>query len=137
MRRAWPLLPPALQGTGARLARGRTALMLLALFIPISIASEIAHDTPEQFARYLTSLTPLGALALVVAGIAVIAIRAERTAPEFIEAYAQLLPDRAEEIRIAFGERGVGDVVAPWIRTQRSLMAMVAKRIGARLGMTP
>ena len=137
MAASWERLPPELRSIANNISTIRLGAIGYAFVLPASIASTARTSTPAEFARYIVGFTPVaGALGLVAVAV-ILHLRATRTSRHFVDAYKLLLPDMAERIEAVYGEPGLGDVVAPWIRGRRRLGGEIARRIAARFRLLP
>lgn len=137
MKRRWNDLPEDMKRTGKNLATIRIGVVSLAALIVVGLANAIATKSPTEFAGWITSFNPLAAVGAVAAGVIVVTLRAMRTAPSFIAAYSEIMPEHAERIAANFEQRGAGDVAAPWVRSPDGRWRRIGGYIVRRLRLLP
>lgn len=122
----WQYLPPHLRKRSTNLYKIRTGTIGFFIFMIIYILSAASSSTPGEFFRQLFSGTTALGLFGIVAAAAILVVRAMQSAPDFILAYSQLFPDHEEQIKEEYCERGLGDVITPWVKTRRPIGAVFA-----------
>ncbi len=137
MRRRWNDLPPNMRTTAKNLSTIRIGVACMLVLIVVGLANAVASKTPAEFIDWIVGLNALAAIAGLTLGTVVLVIRAMRTAPRFIEAYGEIMPDRAEDIAASFSERGAGDVVAPWIRSPDGRWSRIGRYLANRFRLLP
>jgi len=137
MRETWPQLSPELRKTAANIATIRLGVMAYVIILPASIVNTIATSTPAEFLAYLGRMTPLLGIIGLVAAIAILYVRAVRTSPRFLAEYLVIMPGFAERLEARYGEPGLGDVFAPWIRGRRNFVTAIIARIMSRMSLRP
>lgn len=125
MHETWPQLPPEMRKNSTNLATIRIGAVCFVLFVLGGMASMVAHDTPDRFITEFFSFQTFFAVIGMIGAIVILILRAMQVAPRFVEAYAQMLPDHADQIRVIYAERGLGDVVAPWVRRKGGRMSRI------------
>lgn len=132
LRLNWRLLPKQLRLTGANVAVIRLSLIGFVCLIVISLAQTATTSTPTAFFASLLSINSAFAVIGLISGVALLVWRAMSVAPRFIEAYSQMMPENEQEIREMFIERGVADVIAPWVMTRPGRFNAVMRRLANR-----
>ena len=129
----WRILPAGLRRTAANIAIMRIGILGYLALIVLSLSQSAATSTPAAFAAALFSVNSLFAVVILVMAPILLCWWAMTVAPRYVEAYARMMPENADEIRQMFVERGVADVIAPWIMTRPGRMKAVLTRIAGRL----
>lgn len=122
----WQYLPPYLRKRSANLYKIRTGTIGFFIFMIIYILSAASASTPmEFFGQLFSGTTALGLFGIIAAAL-ILVLRAMQSAPDFIDAYCQMFPDHEDQIKEEYCERGLGDVITPWVKTRRPIGAVFA-----------
>lgn len=125
LRQTWQYLPPELKKTSHNISTIRFGTVCFTILIIAGFLQMIATSTPADFLGRIISFNTIVALLGVAGAIYILAMRSMQIAPRFIDTYVQMLPDYEEEIRNSYAERGLADVIAPWVRGKGRLSALL------------
>jgi hypothetical protein len=137
MRKTWDSLPADLRKNSHNLSAIRVGVVGYAVLIVLYVAQIASSTDPATFASRIISFSMLLTLVGLVAAAGILLARTMMLAPRFIEAYCELLPDHAEDIRRIYAERGSGDVVAPWIRGKPGRFGKLLRGLAKRYSIIP
>lgn len=132
LRLNWRLLPKELRNTATNISVMRIGILGFACLVMLSLGQTAMTSTPQQFVTTLFSVKSLFAIIALVVTPLLVTWRAVKVAPMFIDAYARMMPENEDEIRAMFVERGMTDVIAPWIMTRPGRMKTILTRLGNR-----
>lgn len=133
----WPFLPAHLKKTGNNIAAIRFGTAAFFLFVLLGVTDSTVTSTPAQFVSRIFSMTTLLAVIGVVGAVLILILRSMQVAKRFVDAYAEMLPDHAEHIRRIYAERGLGDVIAPWVRGKPGVIRKILNGIARRFHLKP
>lgn len=137
MRKAWDSLPADLRKNSHNLSAIRIGVVGYAVLIVLYVAQLASSTDPATFASRIVSFGTLLTLLGLIAAAGILLARSMMLAPRFIDAYCEMLPDRADDIRRIYAERGSGDVVAPWIRGKPGRFGKLLKGLARRFSIIP
>lgn len=137
MRRKWDELPADLRKNSNNLSAIRTGVAGYAVLIVLYVAQLASSTDPATFAMRIISVTMLLTIIGLVAAAGILLARSMMLAPRFIENYCEILPERADDIRRIYAERGSGDVMAPWIRGKPGRFGKLLRGLAKRFSIIP
>lgn len=137
LRNNLKFLSPELRKSSANIASIRMGTISYLVMVMLVVGMQASILTPAAFMTFVFSWTMLFAVIGFVAAVCILTLRAMALAPHFIEAYAILMKDDADVIRQLYGERGLADVIAPWIKGKPGIIMKMTKKLARRFYMHP
>jgi len=129
----WEHLPQRLRAQIDSYARARLGILFYLISLPGYVIFKAGSTGPAGFVHAIFSWGFFGAIVLGFGLVLLTVLKGMEIGRKTVPILAQMLPDERDLIAQVYGERGIADVAAPWVKRKIGFVRRTTTKIGGKV----